>query len=182
MRYLLVLLTAVIFTVSGCARASQRHSFNDELEKEVQKDVADSMKLAFQDLDYEEDIDNKKEQKIEIYTMEGTLLRTITDNREIYDYIKNQRMEEWGYLDQLSTDAKPLIQIFNWQEPTRTKLEPQKRPMELMSVDTLYADETGYYLQTQISVGISFSMVSKLPDDVGEYLVEVAKDGRIAAK
>jgi len=130
----------------------------------------------YDDIDYEGILSVSDNQKIEVLSLEdNSVILSITDIEEIVEFLQNQHTA-WKHIDNIPADAQKIRAIVRYAEQRRTadkQLTEQYR-------DILYVNSNGYYIETIIADdGQNPSLDElemecfKIPDDVGEYLINL---------
>lgn len=148
MKYLGVFLLAIII-FTGCSNSEN----------------TDEMTLRLEWASMEKDFENIN-QKTEIYSADGELLLSITDNEEIFYFIKNLELDKWDYsVNQIPPEAKKLCVIAYYRERDGEMREDGK--------ETIYYDENGYYsLDEFLNNAAAFQ--TKMSNQAAFYLIELA--------
>lgn len=140
---------------------------------DLQETTSQAIAETMADLDYN-DYDLTKKQKIEIWSADRKhLLRTITDNHQIINYIKHEHMDKWQYFSTIPKDAEVLLHVVYWQESRHSKGK-----FVSSVTDTLYHSGGKYFLQTDISdQSIPFHHLTtavEVPEKTALFLIGVA--------
>ncbi|NOJ71012.1 hypothetical protein [Paenibacillus alvei] len=141
------------------------------------------------EIEYDEDLQNiewddvkdrmaQKKQKIEVHsTTDDSLLHTIADNKQIFEFTKKLHIERWKYLRSIPEDAKDLLVYVTWSEKTKTVFGNNTGELHETSRNTLYKNKDGYYM---VMEPVPFlapirKFYSKVPANVAEYLLSLVE-------
>lgn len=140
-------------------------------------DTLDEYDDVYDDFDYEGIAGVSKNQKIEVLSLENNnIILSITNIEEIVVLLQNQRATDWERIDSIPADAQEVRALVRYAEQRKTadkQLAEQYR-------DILYANSDGYYIENIIadnnlnpSLDELESECFKIPNDVGEYLINL---------
>ncbi|SMF88199.1 hypothetical protein SAMN05661091_4174 [Paenibacillus uliginis N3/975] len=170
---------AMVEFVAATVNESMNEAMSEINSDSMRKIMAEDIREAMADVDYD-DFDMTKKQKIEIWSAdESQLLRTITDNREIIDYVRNEHIEDWQFFSEIPKDAEVLYKIVYWRETTKTAVNPNSK-LVISARDTLYKTSDGnYYIHTEVAGIDIVQLVAHIPKEVGQFLIGVAEGDEI---
>lgn len=141
------------------------------------------------EIEYDEDLQNiewddvkdrmaQKKQKIEVHSItDDSLLHTIADNKQIFEFTKKLHIERWKYLRSIPEDAKDLLVYVTWSEKTKTVFGKNTGELYETSRNTLYKNKDGYYVVMEPLPSLSpiRKFYSKVPANVAEYLLSLVE-------
>ncbi|MFL1671812.1 hypothetical protein [Paenibacillus dendritiformis] len=122
----------------------------------------------------------QSKQKIEVRSItDDSVLHTITDNQQIFEFTKNLHIVLWKYRSSIPKNAKDLLVYVTWSEKTKTVFGNNTGELYETSRNTLYKNKDGYYLLMEEQAHIpSLSPIhksySKVPVNTAEYLLSLA--------
>lgn len=103
-------------------------------------------------------------QKIELYSADGKVLLTLTDNEEIFYFTKHLKYEKWDYsADKIPPEALKLCIFISYKENTGEMIEAGR--------DAVYFDENSYYMLSETPFDAPLQV--KMSDDAALYLIEL---------
>ncbi|MFD3273012.1 hypothetical protein ACE3MS_23250 [Paenibacillus dendritiformis] len=120
----------------------------------------------------------QRKQKIEVRSItDDSVLHTITDNQQIFEFTKNLYIVRWKYLSSIPKDAKDLLVYVTWSEKTKTVIGNNSGELYETSRNTLYKNKDGYYLVIEPEPSLSpvRKVYSKVPAKTAEYLLSLCQ-------
>lgn len=145
----------------------------DEVATEIEEDE-DIQNIEWDDV---KDSMAQRKQKIEVRPItDDSVLHTITDNQQIFEFTKNLHIVRWKYLGSIPKDAKDLLVYVTWSEKTKTVFGNNSGELYETSRNTLYKNKDGYYLVIEPEPSLSpvRKVYSKVPAKTAEYLLSLA--------
>ncbi|BFH69749.1 MAG: hypothetical protein E6230_20485 [Paenibacillus dendritiformis] len=145
----------------------------DEVATEIEEDE-DIQNIEWDDV---KDSMAQRKQKIEVRSItDDSVLHTITDNQQIFEFTKNLHIVRWKYLGSIPKDAKDLLVYVTWSEKTKTVFGNNSGELYETSRNTLYKNKDGYYLVIEPEPSLSpvRKVYSKVPAKTAEYLLSLA--------
>ncbi len=142
----------------GCTESihseGQPQTLTDSLHMNAWEDEWNSIKEDFEDVN----------QEIQIYSADGELLLTITDNEEIFIFTRNMEIDQWDYsVTIIPPDALKLCTIVDYMD--------HNGQMVMEAVESVYYDQNGYYHLSEAPDGGS---QIKMTDGAARYIIELA--------
>lgn len=170
---------------------SVRNDIDESLRDEIAAVIEEAMKNAVWDeiaIEIEDDLQNiewddvkdsmaERKQKIEVRShTDDSVLHTITDNKQIFEFTKNLHIARWKYLSSIPNDAKELLVYVTWGERTKTVFGKNTKKLHETSRNTLYKNKDGYYLVIEPEPSLSpvRKVYSKVTAKTAEYLLSLA--------
>ncbi|MBG9795686.1 hypothetical protein ABD76_25780 [Paenibacillus dendritiformis] len=115
----------------------------DEVATEIEEDE-DIQNIEWDDV---KDSMAQRKQKIEVRSItDDSVLHTITDNQQIFEFTKNLHIVRWKYLSSIPKDAKDLLVYVTWSEKTKTVFGNNSGELYETSRNTLFKKDPRYTL------------------------------------
>ncbi|NKI21202.1 hypothetical protein HFN20_08190 [Paenibacillus dendritiformis] len=159
--------------VANLVDEAVRSAVWDEVATEIEEDE-DIQNIEWDDV---KDSMAQRKQKIEVRSItDDSVLHTITDNQQIFEFTKNLHIVRWKYLGSIPKDAKDLLVYVTWSEKTKTVFGNNSGELYETSRNTLYKNKDGYYLVIEPEPSLSpvRKVYSKVPAKTAEYLLSLA--------
>lgn len=183
---------AAALLLSGCSSATTTNHIVESLIEESTANIVDEalQNAVWNEIttEVEEEIQNiewndvkdsvaEKKQKIELRSItDDTVLHTITDNQQIFEFTRNLYIG-WKSRSSIPKDAKDLLVYVTWTSKTRTVLGNNTGEIYETSRNTLYKNKDGYYLLMELSDDVPSPIrkfYSEVPAKAAEYLLSLA--------
>lgn len=143
-------------------------------QKEEGGEPADFYLSARSDIDYEGVVSVSKKQKIEIISAgEETTAFSLTDLKEITEFLKKEDAGAWDYTGSIPADAEKVCDVIRYAQARRTA---DKRLVEQYR-DVLYQNRDGYFVEVvEADSGMyegddkGMRLCFKVPEQTGDYI------------
>jgi hypothetical protein len=177
-----IITNQIVESVQGLEELEDTANFvNETVQNAIWDEVATEIEEEedLQNIEWDDVKDRmaQKKQKIEVHSItDDSLLHTIADNKQIFEFTKNLHIERWKYLRSIPEDAKDLLVYVTWSEKTKTVFGNNTGELYETSRNTLYKNKDGYYvvMEPVPSLAPIRKFYSKVPANVAEYLLSVA--------
>lgn len=152
------------FGMAGCQATNNSSSIKNDAET---KELGD------------QNIDLEKKQLLEVFDVSNNqYVGMITDNQKIYEIIKNERIPQWEYLDELPAGSQKRCTFKSYEVVTDPIFLKDEKPwITIFKMDLYRADNRYFVVGQSLDKGSDTDMtIAMIPDSAGAYLQQLTNE------